>query len=243
MVAIFFDQQLINSWTYVMQGYYLIGTYFTYYTNVSKSEEIHRPIINYMPWIFDEGLETLEVNYKTGIYNKGLETHEVNGIKALFQPHEITIMEGSCRVKHINEIVYGCLTGLFVDSQHLEGLKENEIEVVQGGFIRETDFYSTKPEIKKFSWGTMNIPTSRQLAASFYSQGFRCVYFYLEYGSNKPALISHLWHGDDLVLGNKENIALTSCNVLGNQILQSYGSYELLHNKKCITFTLSISWS
>jgi hypothetical protein len=61
------------------------------------------------------------------------------------------------------------------------------------------------------------------------------VYLDLEYGSNKPALISHLWHGDDLVLGNKENIALTSRNVLGNQIL------EAQYNSKYITFTLSIS--
>jgi hypothetical protein len=64
-----------------MQGYYLIGTYFTYYTDVSKNKEIlGQPI-----------------NYKTGIYNKGLKTlEEVNAIKFLFQPHEITIMEGSC---------------------------------------------------------------------------------------------------------------------------------------------------
>jgi hypothetical protein len=204
-----------------MQGYYLIGTYFTCYTNESKNKEILG-----------------HISHNTGIYNKGLKTLEVNAIKFLFQPHEITIMEGSCWFQHINDFAYGCIIGLFVDSQHLEGLKEKEIEVVQGGFIGETDVRSKKPEIKKFSWGTTNIPINRQLAGSFYSQGenvIHYVYFYLEYGSNKPALISHLWHGDDLVFGNKENIAFTSRNVLGNQILESF------HNSKYITFTLSIS--
>jgi hypothetical protein len=141
-----------------MQGYYLIGTYFTYYTDVSKNKEIlGQPI-----------------NYKTGIYNKGLKTlEEVNAIKFLFQPHEITIMEGSCWLEHINDFAYGCLTGLFVDSQHLEALKEKEIEVVQGGFIGETDIPGINLRIKKFCWGTMNsiIATSGELAASFYSQG------------------------------------------------------------------------
>ncbi|CAK9203986.1 unnamed protein product [Sphagnum troendelagicum] len=206
------------------QGYYLIGTYFTYYTNVSKNKEILGHA----------------VSYKTGIYDKGLKTRRVNDIKFLFQPHEITIIEGSCWLEHINGFAYGCLTGLFVDTQHLEGLKEKEIEVVQGGFNGETDVASIKPEIKKFSWGTINsiIPTSGELAASFYSQGedvIHYVYFYFEYGSNKPALISHLWRGDDLVFGNKENIALTSRDVLGNQILESF------HDSKYITFTLSIS--
>jgi hypothetical protein len=180
------------------------------------------------------------INYKTGIYNEGLKTLEVNAFKSLFQPHEITIMEGSCWLDHIKDFAYGCLTGLFVDSQHVKGLKENEIEVVQGGFIGETDVHSIKPQIKKFSWGTMNsiMPTSGEVAGSFYSQGeddVHYVYFYLEYGSNKPALISHLWRGDDLVFGNKENIALTSRNVLGNQILETH------YYSKYITFTLSIS--
>jgi hypothetical protein len=204
------------------QGYYLIGTYFTYYTNESKNKEILGQAIN----------------YKTGIYNKGLKTlEEVNVIKFLFQPQEITIMEGSCLLEHINGMAYGCLTGLFVDSQHLEGLKEKEIEVVQGGLTGETDVPSKiTPKIKRFSWGTMNsiIATGGELAASFYGC-FGYVYFYLEYGSNKPTLISHLWHGDDLVFGNKENIALTSRKVLGNQILGS------IHSRKYNTFTLSIS--
>ncbi len=60
-----------------------------------------------------------------------------------------------------------------MDSQHLEALKEKEIEVVQGGFIGETDIPGINLRIKKFCWGTMNsiIATSGELAASFYSQG------------------------------------------------------------------------
>jgi hypothetical protein len=206
-----------------MQGYYLIGTYFTYYTNESKNKEILGQAIN----------------YKTGIYNKGLKTlEEVNVIKFLFQPQEITIMEGSCLLEHINGMAYGCLTGLFVDSQHLEGLKEKEIEVVQGGLTGETDVPSKiTPKIKRFSWGTMNsiIATGGELAASFYGC-FRYVYFYLEYGSNKPTLISHLWHGDDLVFGNKENSAFTDRYMLGNQIPLSSEDFG-----KTVTYVLSIS--
>jgi hypothetical protein len=84
----------------------------------------------------------------------------------------------------------------------------------------------------------VNFPISGQLAASFYSQGedvIHYVYFYLEYGSNKLALISHLWRGNDLVFGNEENIALTTRDVLGNQILQSF------QDSKYITFSLSVS--
>jgi len=207
-----------------MQGYYLIGTYITYYTNVSKNKEIFGG----------------KLNYETGIYDKGLKTHEeVNAIKSLFQTHEITIMEGCCWRDVI--IAYGCLTGLFVDSKHLERLKEKEIEVVQGGFISETDFHRRKPEIEKFFWGRSNIPTSRQLAASFFSGQHRIVLsqrvdLYLEYGSNKPALISHLWHGGDLVFGNKENSKFTSRTVLGKQIRQSLDTYSEL-----ITYIISIS--
>ncbi|CAM6030453.1 unnamed protein product [Sphagnum balticum] len=209
------------------EGYYLIGTYFTYYTNVSKNEETFG------------GTD----NYRTGIYNKGSKTlQEVNAIKFLFQSQEITMMEGSCLLE--KTVAYGCLTGLFVDSQHLEQLKEKEIEVVQGGFIGETDPRNKEPEIKKFFWGTVNIPTSRKLAASFYSMPpirvedpYICyVSLYLEYGSNKPALISHLWHGGDLVFGNKENSAFTSRDVLAKQIIQTWDL-----STDYITYTLSIS--
>ncbi|KAH9541196.1 hypothetical protein CY35_14G048500 [Sphagnum magellanicum] len=214
-------------------GYYLIGTYFTYYTDVSKNQEIFGGT----------------VNYKTGIYNKGSKTlQEVIAIKFLFQSQEITIMEGSCLLE--GSIAYGCLTGLFVDSQHLEQLKEKEIEVVQGGFIGERAVsivravHADKPEIKKFFWGTRNSPTSGELAASFVSglplgEIFAyCdrVYLYLEYGSNKPALISHLWHGGDLVFGNKENSEFTSRHVLGKQIRQSSD-----HHAELSTYSLSIS--
>jgi hypothetical protein len=118
-----------------MQGYYLIGTKFIYYIDVSKSKEIPGLAVNYKTWIYDKGLKTLE---------------EVNAIKSLFQSQEITIMEGSCWVEHIKNFAYGCLTALFVDSQHLEGLKEKELEVLQGGFIGETDVRNKNQEIKKF---------------------------------------------------------------------------------------------
>jgi hypothetical protein len=151
-------------------------------------------------------------------------------------------MEGCCWLE--DNVAYGCLSGLFVDPQHLDLLKEKEIEVVQGGFIGETDFYGRKPEIKRFSWGTLNIPTMGKLAASFYTkvapglvfQGSGRAYLYLEYGSNKPALISHLWHGGDLVFGNKENSEFNDRAVLGNQIPPSSEDFG-----KTITYTLSIS--
>ncbi|CAM6060103.1 unnamed protein product [Sphagnum tenellum] len=54
--------------------------------------------------------------------------------------------------------------------------------------------------------------------------------------SNKPALISHLWHDNNLVFGNKENSQFTSCNVIGEKILQSWRSHE-----PNITYTLSFS--
>ncbi|KAH8935044.1 hypothetical protein BDL97_17G010000 [Sphagnum fallax] len=201
------------------QGYYLIGTYFTYYTNVSKNEKIFGG--TYI--------------YKTGIYNKGSKTLE--GVKLLFQPREITIMEGCCW--HEGNVAFGCLTGLFVDPQHLERLKEKEIEVVQGGFIKKIDFHCKGPEFTTSSWGTLNLPTMRKLAASFYSKVPRALdraYIYLEYGSNKPALISHLWHGGDLVFGNKENSAFTDRYMLGNQIPLSSEDFG-----KTVTYVLSIS--
>jgi hypothetical protein len=146
-------------------------------------------------------------------------------------------MEGCCW--HEQNVAYGCLTGLFVDPQHLEQLKEKEIEVVQGGFINEIDFHYREPEFTKFSWGTLNIPTMRKLAASFYSKLPRALhraYLYLEYGSNKPALISHLWHGDDLVFGNKENSAFNYRYMLGNQVPLSSEDFG-----KTVTYALSIS--
>jgi hypothetical protein len=171
-------------------------------------------------------------NYNTGIYSKGLKTlAEVNAIKSSFQSHEKTIMEGICRLEKSR--AYGCLTGLFVNSQHLEGLKEREIKVAQGGFLQ------CRENIIKFYWGRIDKPESCELAASFspkYSIGVEKLYLYLGYGSNKPALISHLWRENDLVFGNKENSQFTSRKVIGEKILQSWDS-----NEKYITYTLSIS--
>ncbi len=45
-----------------MQGYYLIGTKFISYIDVSKSKEIPGLAVNYKTCIYDKGLKTLEVN-------------------------------------------------------------------------------------------------------------------------------------------------------------------------------------
>ncbi len=140
------------------------------------------------------------------------------------QCHQISFSitgEGSCWVEHIKDFAYDCLTALFVDSQHLEGLKEKEIEVLQGGFIGETNVRSKNQEIKKFFWGHNELPHKWSIGCFILQSRWRCYslcVFLLEYGSNKPALISHLWCGNDLVFGNEENIALTTRDVLGNQI-------------------------
>jgi len=193
------------------QGYYLIGTYFTYYTNGSKEKMIFAKTSK----------------YDTGIYSEGFG--EVNAIKYSFQSQEKTIMEGICWFEQSR--AYGCLTGLFVNSQHLNELKGREIKVAQGGFLKGGE------DIIKYSWGTINKPESCELAALFcgryiYTQSD---YVYLGYGSNKPALISHLWRENDLVFGNKENSQFTSRNVIGEKI-QSWDSLE-----KYITYALSFS--
>jgi hypothetical protein len=207
-----------------MQGYYLIGTKITYYTDGSKNNQIFSEI-----WDL----------YKTGIYTKGKKAlAEVNAIESSFQSHETTIMEGICQLENrYQDHAYGCLIGLFVDSQHLGGLKKKGIEVVQGGFLHCNDDYY-KRKNGKFSWGTIDKPKSAKLAASFFT-GY---YLYsinldlkLGYSSNKPALISHLWHGEDLVFGNKENSQFTSRKTIGKEIRQSWRTYEN------ITYTLSIS--
>jgi hypothetical protein len=64
------------------------------------------------------------------------------------------------------------------------------------------------------------------------------VYVYLDYGTNKPALISHLWHGDDLMFGNKITTQHISRDVIGNQIFE-FGQ----HDEKHTTFVISISQS
>jgi len=199
-----------------MQGCYLIGTSFTYYENGPTKYQI-----------FDK-----TNNYNTGIYSKGLKTIvEVSAIEYSFHSHQKTIMEGICPLE--NSTAFGCLTGRFVNSQQLKGLKEREIKVAQGGFLK------SRQNIK-FSWGTIDKPESCELAASFCSKSSLAagiVDLYLVYGSNKPALISHWWRENDLVFGNEENSQFTSRYVIGEEILQSsWGS-----DKKYITYALSIS--
>ncbi len=151
-------------------------------------------------------------------------------------------MEGNCWHEPINDTAYGCLIGIFVDFKHQEKLKEKKIQVAQGGFIGETDVHSSAPQIKKCFWGIANSNISNDVwVASFYSGveiASHYVYVYLEYGSNKPALISHLWHGDDLVLGNKITAQHVSRDVIGNQIF-GFGR----HGDKHTTFVISISQS
>jgi hypothetical protein len=177
---------------------------------------------------------------KTGICCQDLEIQD--DFKCLFEPLEISIMEGNCWHEPINDTAYGCLIGIFVDSKHQANLKEKNIQVAQGGFIGETDVHTSVPPIKKYFWGTVNSNISRDVwVASFYSGAefaSHYVYVYLEYGSNKPALISHLWHGDDLVLGNKFTAQHVFRDVIGNQIFE-YGQ----HGYKQTTFAISISQS
>jgi hypothetical protein len=162
--------------------------------------------------------------------------------KCLFEPLEISIMEGNCWHEPINDTAYGCLIGIFVDSKHQKKLKEKKIQAAQGGYIGETNLHTSAPQIKKYFWGIVNSNISRDgWVASFYSGAefpSHYVYVYLEYGSNKPALISHLWHGDDLVLGNKIIAQHVSRDVIGNQIFES-GQ----HGEKHTTFAISISQS
>jgi hypothetical protein len=177
---------------------------------------------------------------KTGICCQDFEIQD--DFKCLFEPLEISIMEGNCWHEPIDDTAYGCLIGIFVDSKHQENLKEKKIQVAQGGFVGETNVHSNAPRIKKYFWGIENSNISEDdWVASFYSgvespSGY--VYVYLEYGSNKPALISHLWHGDDLMLGNKITAQHVSRYVIGNQIFES-GQ----HGEKHTTFAISISQS
>jgi hypothetical protein len=178
---------------------------------------------------------------KTGICCQDFDIQD--DFKCLFEPLEVSIMEGNCWHEPINDIAYGCLIGIFVDSKHQENLKEKKIQVAQGGFIGETDVHSIAPQIKKYLWGIVNSNISRDvLVASFYSgvtSASHCVYVYLEYGSNNLTLISHLWHGDDdLVLGNKITAQHVFRDVIGNQIFE-YGQ----HGYKHTTFAISISQS
>jgi hypothetical protein len=117
---------------------------------------------------------------------------------------------------------------------------------VQGGCLVETGFHYEQPEMRKFSWGTFNLPTLDKTAAVFFSNlvpglefsGSCRTFFYLEYGSNEPALIQHLWHDGHLVFGNKKNSAFSYrySYVIGSQIPLS--SEDL---KKTVTYALSIS--
>lgn len=203
-----------------VQSYILIGTSFRFYTNASMSEEICKQHKTFM----------------TGVKGEGFEN--VNAIKGL-SPIEAVIMKGSCWTKPAEKFAYGCLTGVFLNSDHANKLKENNIGAVEGGFIGETDTRSKEPLVRRFTWGSKDTLSHVNVkVGSFYSKSedtAHCVYVYMSYNATEHALISHLWHGEDLVLGDPITADLSSENVqvVGSQILETF------HGEKLTTFSIS----
>lgn len=206
-----------------MQKYILIGTSFCFYTNASKREEI---------------CEQYDM-YSTGIKERGFKN---KSIVDEMSPFEIVIMEGSCWAQPAKTFAYGCLTGVFVNSQHAKKLEVSNIKWVAGGFLGETDTRSIAPQIAKFAWGiaeSSSISTENYVkVGSFYSRGDggpRYVYVHMSYNSTEQATISHVWHGDDLVVGDPstENTSSRNVKVVGSQILESF------YGEKLTTFSIS----
>lgn len=196
-----------------MQSYILIGTSFQFYTDASMREEIC------------DQYDTF-----TGIKGEGFKYK--NAIKEL-SPFEAVIMEGSCWTTPADKFAYGCLTGVFLNSKHANKLKKNNIGAVEGGFSGETDTRSKEPQIKKFAWGSKDTLSQNYVkVASFYSKSNNVkhyVYVYMRYNATEHALISHLWHGEDLVLGDPSTADMSSENVqvVGSQILKTYNGTKL----------------
>ena len=203
-----------------MQSYILIGTSFRYYTNASMSVEICKQYDTHM----------------TGIKGEGFKNE--NAIKEL-SPFEAVIMKGSCWTKPAEKFAYGCLTGVFLNSKHAIKLKENNIGAVEGGFIGETDTRSIAPQIITFAWGSEDTLSHDCVkVGSFYSKSedtARYVYVNMSYNATEHALISHLWHGEDLVLGDPSTAdkSLKNVQVVGSQILETF------RGKKVTTFSIS----
>ena len=203
-----------------MQKYILIGTSFRFYTNASKREEI---------------CEQSDM-YLTGIKEGGFQNKSVVDEMS---PFEMVIMEGSCWTKPAEKFAYGCLTGVFLNSKHAIKLKENNIEAVEGGYIGETDTRSIAPEIIKFEWGSEDtLLHDCVTVGSFYSKSddtARYVYVNMSYNATEHALISHLWHGEDLVLGDPSTADMSSENVqvVGSRIM------EVFHGTKLTTFSIA----
>ena len=203
-----------------VQSYILIGTSLRFYKNASMRKEIC-------------GLyETV----LTGIKGEGLKYK--NAIKEL-SPFEAVIMKGSCWTKPAKKYAYGCLIGAFVNSKHANKLKEKNIAAVEGGFIGETDTRSIAPEIKKFAWGSEDTLSHKCVkVGSFYSKSEDRAHYvdvYMSYNATEHALISHLWHGEDLVLGDPSTAdkSLKNVQVVGSQILETF------RGKKVTTFSIS----
>ena len=203
-----------------VQSYILIGTSFRFYTNASMSEEMCEQYDTYM----------------TGIKGEGFKNK--NAIKEL-SPFEAVIMKGSCWTKPAEKFAYGCLIGVFVNSKHANKLKENNIAAVEGGFIGETDTESKTTETKKVAWGSKDTLSHKCVkVGSFYSKSEdteHYVYVYMSYNATEHALISHLWHGEDLVLGDPSTAdkSLKNVQVVGSQILETF------RGKKVTTFSIS----
>lgn len=212
-----------------MQKYILIGTSLRFYTNESKREEICE---------------------QYNMYSTGIKEHNFKNKSAVdeMSPFEIVIMEGSCWTQPAETFAYGCLTGVFVNSWHTKKLEESNIKWVAGGFLGETDTRSIAPQIEKFAWGTAELSLFDKqnyvTVGSFYSKGDggpRYVYVHMNYNSREQPIISHVWHGEDLVLGDPstDNMSSRNVKVVASQILESF------YGEKLTTFSISFSstWS
>ena len=161
-----------------------------------------------------------------GYYQTGIQAVEVE--YRCLKPIRRIIMQGCCWAKRMQGIAYGCLTGVFVSSKFESELRKMYMKTVEGGFLGETDHESTTPEVDKCMWGEKNLNKLRRgikHVGCFYSLGesgeWKYVYLYFKYGLSNAALISHLWHEDNLVLGDRNTADAADKKVLGSKIFTS----------------------
>ena len=206
------------------QTHILIGTSFRLYKNKSMEEEL---------------LEERERSY----YQTGIQAVE-DEYMLILEPIRKHIMQGCCWAKRMQGIAHGVLTGVFVSSKFESVLRKMRLNTVEGGFIGETDHESKTIEVDKYMWGEKNLNKMRrgiEHVGCFYSLGEsgekQYVYLYFKYGLSDPALISHLWHDDTLVLGDRNTADLASIykKVLGSNIFTSRERVQHL------SFTLAVS--
>jgi hypothetical protein len=168
-----------------LQKYFLVGTSFKNYVDKSMKEILDQNTS------CETGIQAFEDRYKF--------------LNLIHKP----IMQGSL-------FAYGCLTGIFVSSKYEAELKRMNVEFVMGGFVAETDTTSEEPHEYKCLWGDMTVDKKMKglVAAQFYCLGEferRYVYIYVRYSFANQVVITHLWHDDRLVLGdrNTESSAIT----------------------------------